>query len=285
MPKHTDPATIGEDLVLLMKLAHLFIGIFVWDLVTTLDFEWSLVVGARPFRWTVWLHTGSRVCALGAAILILASLDATAEIDCKVWVRSEWILGTCAPLLASVLIVLRVVAIWERNKFVVAFVVAATLANIALIIQNFVTAKSEWSPQASTCAIVDPLARRGYVFSICATDIALLVLMLFGLLRWNVSGSRQGIFSLMYKQGFSWMVIVTLSGVPAAIMLILNIDDPWNETFTISACLFPYVSARLLDGSSRAFADGRCARTSDLSGPSAPRTFIEASSTTTLSEI
>ena len=27
-----------------------------WEFVTTLDYEWSIVRGHRPFRWTIWVR-------------------------------------------------------------------------------------------------------------------------------------------------------------------------------------------------------------------------------------
>ena len=29
--------------------------IFSWEFVTTLDYEWSVIRGHRPFRWTIWV--------------------------------------------------------------------------------------------------------------------------------------------------------------------------------------------------------------------------------------
>ncbi|KAI0045190.1 hypothetical protein FA95DRAFT_1607933 [Auriscalpium vulgare] len=246
MLKHTDPVAVVQDTLTLIKLAHLFIGIFIWDLASTLDFEWNVLTGPRPFKWTVWLHSSSRFFGLVSAIMVLLSVDATAKMDCKAWDITEWFISTLPPLLAVILIIIRIIAIWEKNKFVIAFGVSATLVNVALAIQNMTTANAVWDTDARICSVIDPLLRRNFVFSMCATDIILLGLMISGLRRWELTGETRGIFRLIYTQGFVWIVVVTLAEVPPTVMLFLNIDDAWNMTFTVSACFFPVIGATRL---------------------------------------
>ncbi|KAI0047175.1 hypothetical protein FA95DRAFT_1606272 [Auriscalpium vulgare] len=266
MPKHTDPVTISEDLLTLTKVVHLFIGLYMsvstlvasphppltgifdrrWDLVTTLDFEWSVITRARPFKWTMLLHTGSRLCAFGDVLVTLSSLDAVTTIDCKPWVVMDWLLGSTAPLLASVLVILRIIAIWERNKYVVAVSAMATMANLAFLIQCLISSKAVWNPAVDICAIINPLGRRNYIYAILAADVVLLALMFFGLLRWRPMGLRGGVFELLYHQGFLWMVVLAFAEVPPIVMFGLDIDDPWNITFTASGTFLATIGATRL---------------------------------------
>src|SRR5258708_32743469 len=36
-----------------------------WEFVTTLDYEWNVIRGHRPYRWTIWVcsHSPSSVCS------------------------------------------------------------------------------------------------------------------------------------------------------------------------------------------------------------------------------
>ena len=31
-----------------------------WEFVTTLDYEWDVLRGHRPFRWTIWVGSNTR---------------------------------------------------------------------------------------------------------------------------------------------------------------------------------------------------------------------------------
>ncbi|KAI0047562.1 hypothetical protein FA95DRAFT_1605982 [Auriscalpium vulgare] len=246
MPKHTDPVTVFEDQLTLTKFVHLFIGLYMWDLVTTLDFEWSVITRARPFKWTMVLHTGCRLCVLGDVLVTLAGLDAVTEINCKVWVLTAWILGSTAPLLISILVILRIIAIWEWNKYVLVFSAVATTANIAFFLKCLISSKAVWNPALDICAIVNPLGRRSFLYAMSTTDIVLLALMFFGLLRWRPMGQKGSIFELLYHQGFVWMVVLAGAHIPPMVMYGLDIDDPWNITFTVSATILATIGATRL---------------------------------------
>jgi hypothetical protein len=32
-------------------MSHALFGLYVWEIVTTLDYEWELLTRRRPFRW------------------------------------------------------------------------------------------------------------------------------------------------------------------------------------------------------------------------------------------
>ena len=81
--------------------------IFSWEFVTNLDYEWSVIWGHRPFRWTTcvsinalfllslgpdaelvhpfWqIYIITRIFTLVAIILTLMGMDDTARYDCEV---------------------------------------------------------------------------------------------------------------------------------------------------------------------------------------------------------
>jgi hypothetical protein len=43
------------DLLFSTKL-HKSILIHSWEFVTTLEYEWSIIRGRRPYRWTIWVR-------------------------------------------------------------------------------------------------------------------------------------------------------------------------------------------------------------------------------------
>jgi hypothetical protein len=87
-----------------MKIVHLFGGIYLcaiillhsmrfawltaacqsWEVVTTLDFEWEIFTGKRPWRWSFVVYLTARLLCLGAVILNLIGYDVTSELNCNV---------------------------------------------------------------------------------------------------------------------------------------------------------------------------------------------------------
>ncbi|KAH9045970.1 hypothetical protein EDB84DRAFT_761082 [Lactarius hengduanensis] len=47
-----DPARVLADLVALIKLNHFLGGVYIWEFVLNLDFEYSILMGKRKVTWT-----------------------------------------------------------------------------------------------------------------------------------------------------------------------------------------------------------------------------------------
>jgi hypothetical protein len=108
MVNYHDPVTIAREYAAVVKLWHVVDGIFIWEFFTTLDYEWDVIRGHRPYRWTIWVYSLTRVSTLLAVILNMVGFDTTVPINCQVWVTSEVIFAYLALATASLLIVLRV---------------------------------------------------------------------------------------------------------------------------------------------------------------------------------
>ncbi|KAH9962347.1 hypothetical protein BC827DRAFT_213687 [Russula dissimulans] len=109
-------------------LSHTVCGLYIWEFFTHLDYEWSVIRGHRPYRWTIWIYSTTRPATLLAVIIDLVALDMTAPTNCcKLWMIFQSVFGYMALSFSSLLIVLRIIAIWNKNKFVVAFAVATWL--------------------------------------------------------------------------------------------------------------------------------------------------------------
>ncbi|KAF8259727.1 hypothetical protein EI94DRAFT_997547 [Lactarius quietus] len=122
--------------VAVVKLWHVLDGIFIWEFFVTLDYEWSIIRGHRPYRWTIWIYSLTRVCALMAVVLNMVGFDSSTPINCQLWAVFELIFAYLAFVGASLLIVIRIIAIWNRNKIAVAIAICAWSTNIAFFIHS-----------------------------------------------------------------------------------------------------------------------------------------------------
>jgi len=55
MVNFRDPNVILKDGWALVKLCHAIDSLYLWEFFTSLDYEWSVIRGRRPYRWTIWL--------------------------------------------------------------------------------------------------------------------------------------------------------------------------------------------------------------------------------------
>src|SRR5579863_1956220 len=55
-----------------------------WEFVTTLDFEWEVYTGRRPWRWSFIVYVAARVLALVCIIISLVGFNLTRQFGCNV---------------------------------------------------------------------------------------------------------------------------------------------------------------------------------------------------------
>ncbi|KAI0002214.1 hypothetical protein BJV74DRAFT_41381 [Russula compacta] len=255
MPAEPNGSVLSADA--LVKLWHAVDGVYLWEFFTTLDYEWEVIRGRRPYRWTIWVYSFTRWTGLVAVILNLVGMDVTTQIDCQAWISSALSTSYLSISAASFLIVLRVIAIWNRHKLVMAIAISLWCANIVLLIQGSTRLRSEWSPMLLTCVPVNTESNVTSLVAMVVTDIALLLTMLIGLLRVRRHGG--GMFALtrlLWRQGLIWLLIATVAEVPPVVCIGLNLNDQLNVTFQTPALLTMIVAATRMHRSLSNFATG-----------------------------
>jgi len=125
-----DPAIVTAENVALVKFMHVLGGIYLWEFISHVGFECSVITGKRKFTWTFLLYLGCRLCPLFAIATQFLGFDLYHKIDCQAWVIAAFIFGYLSFAFASSLIVLRVVALWDRNRNVTALALVFWFANI-----------------------------------------------------------------------------------------------------------------------------------------------------------
>ncbi|KAH9999660.1 hypothetical protein BJV74DRAFT_165734 [Russula compacta] len=237
----TTRQVLPADSLALVKFVHVIGGIYIWDFVLNLDYDYSIIMRKRKFNRTQPIYLGCRWCTLLAVITQLVGLDTAQGIDCRVWLILNYIFGYLSVLLASSLIILRIYALWEGNKVVTAVTSICWLANAGSYIYSLATFGGE--RVGIFCEVDHILHNRIYIFCTFITDLVLLVLMLTGVLRWKGGGEKGSIWWLLYTQGLAWVVIFTLAEVPPVVFIVLNLNYAMNRMFLIPAVVVMSIGA------------------------------------------
>ncbi|KAI9510173.1 hypothetical protein F5148DRAFT_1181223 [Russula earlei] len=237
MVNFRDPRVVDEAFVAFVKFNHVVDGLYLWEFLTTLDYEWSVIRGQRPYRWTIWIYSVSRIAALLTVILNLLGLDLNREINCQAWITFVWIFAFIGISGGSLLIVLRVFAIWSRNKAIMVFVTSVWGANVAFLIQGVARIRAAWVPVRGTCAMLNIQSTKSTFIVLFATDTILLLTMLVGLLHMRHSdGSTFYLPRLLWKQGVMWILLATIADLLPMIFISLDLNDVFSVMF-LMPCL------------------------------------------------
>lgn len=244
MVNFRDPAIIALDSWALVKFCHLAGSLYLWEFFNTLDYEWSIFRGHRPYRWSIWIYCITRVATLTAVVLNLVGLNVTTKINCQLWITFVLIFAYLAFATASLLIVLRIMAIWNKNRVVVAISLGVWVTNIAFLIQGIARLRSTWVPAQERCVLHDTESNKPNIIATLITDIILSFIMLIGLLRLRRYGfGTFGMGQLLWKQGIIWLFIATFAEVTPVVFISLDLNDPFNLMFQIPSMTIMTIGA------------------------------------------
>ncbi|KAH9956528.1 hypothetical protein BC827DRAFT_753747 [Russula dissimulans] len=246
-----------------LKLWHT--GLYIWEFVTTLDYEWSIIRGHRPYRWTMWIYSFTRMAALMGVILSLVGDDVTTPYNCEIGIVFQLVFGCLAVASASLLIVLRIIAIWNKKKIITVVAITVWMINVLFfihgklfllslsqlgvpfkhaLIPGIAEIRSAWSPAEATCLAPNIESGKLNFVATLSTEIVLLVIMLIGLLLLGFhERSAFGIGRLMWRQGVIWLLIATLAEVPPTVFICLNLNDSYNYMFSITSVVAMSIAA------------------------------------------
>jgi len=236
MVNFNDPVVFAQDCAVVTRLWHAIAGLYIWEFFTTLDYEWSVIRRNRPYRWTIWVYSLTRLTTLLTLIENLIVLNISKPINCQVWVTFELLFAHTTVAAASLLIVLRVNAIWNRNKIVYVITMGTWVTNLACLIRGVVLLRSVWSPVSNFCMTTNTMViKLNWIVSL-STDTILLLIMLLTLFHWrHERGGMSNLCRFLWTQGLIWLLLATIAYIPPVVFLSLNLNAPFNMMFQIPA--------------------------------------------------
>jgi len=229
-----------------LKVVHVCAGIYIWEFFTTLDFEWEVYTGRRPWRWSFIVYVTTRILALICIIISLVGFNVTREFNCNAWLRSVLFTAWFAAASASFLLVLRGVAIWGRDKRIVVITGLVWMANLAGSFYALTKGQTQWVPALSTCSISGTNEFKWSILVNFVEDSVLLVIMIFGVLH---KRNATHLWSMLYFQALFWILAATMTELPSVALTFKNINDAWNMMFQ-----YPHLTLMVIT-SSRAYRD------------------------------
>ncbi|KAI0294350.1 hypothetical protein BC826DRAFT_340898 [Russula brevipes] len=230
-PRDLSPLIAQQSILVLVRFWHAVDGLYIWEFFTTLDYEFAVIRGRRPYRWSIWVYSLARVAGLMSVILNIVGMDVMVPMNCQLWISFQLFFCYTSSAAGSLLIVLRIVAIWIRNKLAVATAFGLWGISVAFFIQSIARGRAVWAPTRLRCVNIDTQTSAPTLIAMLVTDLSLLLLMLVGLLHMRRDGGGTfGLSQLLWKQGLIWLLIATIAEAVPVIFIALNLDVQWNLT-------------------------------------------------------
>ncbi|KAI0760306.1 hypothetical protein C8Q74DRAFT_1208208 [Fomes fomentarius] len=242
MVEWQSPQELLLDSSVFVKFMHALAGLYFWEWVTSLDFEWAFLTGKKRFHYPAIFYFLNRYCLLFTMIGILIALNVTTEIDCQALYTFNQILGQSASGLASINLSIRTIALWSHDKRIVAPIIVVILGHWSLILQG-VLVKAVWDPTAG-CLVTttnNTILAATFIYSMCF-DLVILLLSMYKLVI-GVKGGRSQLMTLLFKDGLVYFFIAFFSNLLAVVFILLNLNAIMSVIFNVPAAIFSTIVA------------------------------------------
>jgi len=179
-----------------------------------------------------------------ALALLVVCMDVQTIEGCKVIPQTQFSFTYLAFASASLLVLLRIIAIWNYKKAVVIIAICLWVTNVAFLLQGIIRVRFVWLPEQRACASSNVDGIGLALIITLLTDILLLVIVLVGLLRVRRSGGGSfGLQGVLWKQGIIWLVLATLAEVPPVVLIILDLGVDTNLLFQFPSLAIMSIAA------------------------------------------
>ncbi|OBZ67493.1 hypothetical protein A0H81_12722 [Grifola frondosa] len=232
---------LAVDGTVFMKFMHALAGLYFWEFVTSLDFEWSFLRGKNRFHWPALFYFLNRYCLLFTMIGLLISLDSTTELNCQPLYTFNQICGQAASGLASINLSIRTMAVWSHSKYIVVPLIVIILGHWSLILQG-VLLKAVWV-EGEGCVITqtnNTILAATFIYSMCFD--ALVMILSAWKLYFGVSGRSQ-LMKMLFKDGLVYFLIAFVSNLLATVFMLLNLNAIMSVIFNVPAAIMSTIVA------------------------------------------
>jgi len=277
-----DPRLLFPEILALVKFYDAVCGVYIWEFVSNLHYEWGVIRGNHPHRWTIWIYVITRFATLMAVIMALVDFNIASPISssgCQVVTSLGFTFAYMAFSFSSLLIVLRIIAIWSKNKLIVGLATGVWVITASILIHGLTQIRSSWDSEVINCSLPNVKSNRPAIISVLASDIVLLVIMFIGLLRlWHRGEDALGLVRLLWKQGVIYLLVVTAADIPAVAFICLDLNEAFDLMFLMPGLVTTSIATTRMY---RSLIEGFSDNTKDLDGKRVDRTDLNAELTTT----
>ncbi|KAH8108071.1 hypothetical protein BXZ70DRAFT_33869 [Cristinia sonorae] len=258
MPNWNTPAELARDTEAFLKLQFVMTGLYCWEYLVSLNFEWSFITGERQFRWPLIFYFLSRYCALGLVIVLQVSLNlayvrqsVTIEVSgtedsfsdanlrplhCTAMYVFMFLFGQLAMGFSSLTLALRTMALWRRDIRVVIPLGLLIAGHWAVLLQAC-NVSGQWV-EGTGCVLTQPNTTQltiSFSWSILL-DAIVFILSAIKIVRPGFQ-KRSGMVRMVFKDGLVYLFVAMCANAMAAVFMALNLNTIMQVMFNAPAVL------------------------------------------------
>ncbi|EIN08352.1 hypothetical protein PUNSTDRAFT_113902 [Punctularia strigosozonata HHB-11173 SS5] len=235
------PAVLAYDQNVFAKLMHAMLGLYGWEFLMSLDFEWSFLCGKRRLRWPMVPYFLGRYMLLTTLITICIALDSTHPLDCQTLYTFNQLAGMSSAGFSTINLSIRTIAIWDRHRYITFLVIFLSLGQWAVILQGALL-RATYIPDQG-CIITEAktgLIAISFIYTM-AFDFLIMCLNTWRLLPYPQGGWT--VTKLLFRDGMIYFAISFLGNLAASVVMLLNLNSVMDVILNVPAVVVANIAS------------------------------------------
>lgn len=206
-------------------------GLFFWEVVVTIPFEWTFVRRRRRPRWSLVLYTGCRIFLLLHILSVLINVFGHDSIPCN---TQQWLLQVTTSLviwISGLMLSLRVLAVSSKTDSTTGLI-GMNLAGLLVVnVLTWRTPDKVWNSDLARCVPQTGVHKDMILAQFIYTFIFYLVLVIMFIIKSQPKETLPEIQKLVLQDGLGIFVLVTFIFLIQAVITCIWLNDLVNVVF------------------------------------------------------
>ncbi|KAJ7588187.1 hypothetical protein C8J56DRAFT_1080116 [Mycena floridula] len=229
-----DAHTANDNTVYLDSFLDAVFGLYFWEWLITLDFDFAFICGRRKFKWPMIFYFYARYAFLVSLVGSIFVLNNGRRVNCKALYMTILLLKHSAIWASSVSLSIRTMTLWEYNHYIMVIMVPLIAFHmVAVCLSSTLHLRSIWSQVAfgkHRCVTLN-VSQFGvfgvttlYMYTV-VLDFIILCLTVYKLLYGGgarIRIQRIPIFMLLFRDGLVYFIVVFIVTLLAVVYIIME---------------------------------------------------------------
>jgi hypothetical protein len=241
MPSWNSPEELERDARVFNNLLHAMAGLYIWEFVCSLDFDWEFVSGRRKFKWPFAFYFLGRYGLLASQIGVLVAMNVQSKVDCQGLYTFSQFTGDAAVGFASINLALRVIAIYKSDVRLISVLVLFILGHWAVIFGG-ISLEAVYVP-GTGCVIVKTKAKMIMAVFIYSMGFDAIIITLSTIKLAFPYYGRSQLVRMLFTDGLLYFIIAFVANTIATTFMILNLNPVMSVMFNVPAVIASTIAA------------------------------------------
>lgn len=234
-----DPQVMLTQSGIFTKILIAVLGFYTWEVIVNLWYDWQVITRKRPFKWPMVAYWVCKYSMFWANIGLTISSNDTGFVNCQSLYLFNQFMGNFAIGSASTLLMLRTIAIYSKNLYVVVPLVVLSLGQWGILLHGISTVQATWvdlPTGGGSCVVTaapQVFLQLLYIYTM-AFDLIVLVLSTIGLV-FAPGRNRSGLYNLLVRDGLVFFIVAFTSNTVAVVLILLNLNPIMNIIASVPA--------------------------------------------------